>query len=288
VFWRATRLLEVSRLNLIDLDYYKKTRNFLKFMALNYGKRKVKKIDGSAVWLVDIWAGNYYHWLVEALPKLLSTQLEPDGINVVLPLQFKHSGFHAESLKLLNAQVSYFDEVSERVHFSEVYVPLNVSLGGIANPWFISRLREYFRSVIVYDPTRKRKIYCSRQLAEKRKIVNEKRLTELLITEGFEVVCWEQLSFAQQVQVAAESVFLLALHGAGLTNMMFMSVGSIVVELTRTRENNHCYKYLAHAADLKYFTLQSESLSEDIHHSDCEVDLVKLNSLLLEINKVHS
>jgi capsular polysaccharide biosynthesis protein len=280
IFWRWLRLLEVSKLNLIDLSYYRQPWNYFKFLVINTLRRRRKIIHGEAVWLIDIWTGNYYHWMVEAIPKLLSTKLDLNQVTVILPLEFKSTPFHVESLRLLNVKFEFFNEVNEHVFCSKVYVPLNVSLGAIANTHFINRIRDHFRSFVKLGNEVKRKIYCSRKFADKRKIVNEVELIEILEKHGFEIVFWEKLTFIQQVSLAAESTFLLALHGAGLTNMIFMAAGSTVFELTRTDENNFCYKYLAHAADLNYLKMECESLSSDIHHADCKVDLVKLENLL--------
>jgi len=283
VLWRGLRMLDLSKLNLIDLDYYRKPANFLKFLMLNYLKRKQKTIRKPSVWLMDQWSGNYYHWLVEAIPKLLATQLDLSAVVVVLPAHYRQWGFHAETLKHLGAEVEFFDEVKERLFFQQLFLPLNVSLGGTANPMFIRMIRERFRA----DAAAKekgRKIYCSRALATKRRIVNEAEVTDYLKREGFEVVFWEKLSFSEQVQVAAQATILIGLHGAGLTNMMFMSPQSTVLELTRTREDNFCYEYLAHAADLQYHSLECESLSESIHLADCRVDVKLLQSKLAELS----
>ena len=42
---------------------------------------------------------------------------------------------------------------------------------------------------------------------------------------GFETVYTEELSFAEQVRLFSETRCLVSIHGAGLTNLMFMPPG---------------------------------------------------------------
>ena len=75
------------------------------------------------------------------------------------------------------------------------------------------------------------RLYISRGKANRRKILNEDELIQLLSGNGFKVIYWEDYSFAEQVALAGQASILVGLHGAGLTNLHFMKKGSTVIEL---------------------------------------------------------
>ena len=63
-----------------------------------------------------------------------------------------------------------------------------------------------------------------------------------LIELGFDIIQFEDFSFAEQVKIAFNSKVLVSLHGAGLTNMLFMDKGNYVVELRQENDQiNNCY-----------------------------------------------
>jgi capsular polysaccharide biosynthesis protein len=280
VFWKRLTILNESKLNLIDVAFYRKPLNFIRFLLINYLKRRKKRVNQTSIWVLDIWSSNYYHWMVEALPKILSCKLKLEDVTIVLPVGYRKFKFHEETLRLLNVGVEYFDEEKERLYFKKVFVPLNVALGGTANKLFIDELRKKLIAPMQSQRQGGRKVYCSRKFADKRKIVNEEAVTSMLMNEGFEIVAWENMTFNEQIQLAAQTNFLVGLHGAGLTNMIFMNPGGIVLELIRMPENNPCYHFLAHAAELRHYTLQCRSLSEDIHNADCEVNVDNLRRMI--------
>lgn len=286
VIWKNFRILNESKLNLVDPDFYKKPFNYLKFIYVNYIKRRKKTIAGDAIWVVDVWSVNYYHWMIESLTKILSTRLIFSTVKVVLPAHFKESGFHEQSLKLLNISVEYFDETNDRLFFECLYLPLNVSILGTSNPVYVNLVRNSFLQHTKPAESRLRRVYISRKLARKRKIINEDQLSELLLGYNFEIICFEALTFLEQVKLAAETNILVGLHGAGLTNMIFMETGGTLIELSRKNDDNLCYKHLAFSSRLAYHTFECENLNEDLHESDFSVDIKRFAELLeVALNK---
>jgi hypothetical protein len=97
-----------------------------------------------------------------------------------------------------------------------------------------------------------RKFYVSRSKARFRKVLNEDKLEARLMAHGFEVIQPDDWSLAEQIAAFSECNTLVGIHGAGLTNCLFMPRGGTVVELVK-REPNHGYWNLAESIGHTYF-----------------------------------
>jgi capsular polysaccharide biosynthesis protein len=278
IFWKNGRILNESKINLVDPDYYRSPVNYLRFMAINYLKRKTKRVEGKTVWVIDEWAINYYHWFVEALPKILSTRLNKTDFVVMLPSTYRDLPFHEESLKIMGFRYAYFEVLNQRLKCEELYLPLNVSIGGTANPLYINKVRDQLRLQETLVET-KRRVYISRR-STKRRVFNEEEVITFLKPHGFEVVEFEKMTFMEQVAMCASSDIIVGLHGAGLTNMLFMNAGKIVVELRRENEDNFCFQYLAEALKMRYHSMECKNLGADRYNSEFSVNLPAFKSLI--------
>ncbi|MEI9919954.1 MAG: glycosyltransferase family 61 protein [Bacteroidota bacterium] len=282
IFWRGFNILNESKLNLVEPDYYRKPVNYFKFIWINYFRRKTRRISGNTLWVVDEWSGNYYHWLVESLTKILSVRRPFSEFTILVPSSFSKSGFHESSMKLLNLRYEYFDDISEIAYCSKLYLPLNVAITSTANPPYIRKLRDLFIATVTATSAPER-IYISRRLAAKRKISNEAAVIEILERHRFRIVDCEKLSFVEQRDMASNANVLIGLHGAGLTNMLFMGEGKLLFELRRENEENFCFENLADALHLKYRFLECKNMGDDPHNSDFYVNLERLEEALKSI-----
>ncbi|HMJ67959.1 MAG TPA: glycosyltransferase family 61 protein [Cyclobacteriaceae bacterium] len=278
LLWKNGRILNESKLNLVDTDFYRSSMNYLRFIAINYFRRKKKRVEGKTVWVIDQWAGNYYHWFVEALPKILSTRLDKSEFVVMMPSTYKDLLFHEESLKMMGVRWAYFDVVSERLNCEELYLPLNVSIAGTTNPFYINKVRDQL-SAGVRPAKTNRRIYVSRR-STKRRVDNEDEVVIFLKPHGFEIVEFEKMTFTEQINLCSTSAIMVGLHGAGLTNMLFMSAAMVVVELRRENEDNFCYQYLAQALNMRYHYLECKNLGVDRYNSDFSVNLPEFKKLI--------
>lgn len=280
ILWKNGRILNESKLNLVDPDFYRRTGNYLKFLALNYFKRRKKRIPGKTVWVVNEWAFNYYHWFVDALPKILSTRLDKQTFVVVMPASFRRLPYHEDSLKMLDVRWQYFDDVTERVSCEELYLPINVSIDWTANPVYIQKLRVLLLANIPAHRGKGRLLYVTRRNAEKRKVANDNEVIALLEPLGFEVVEFEKMNFIEQVTTCNAASAMIGLHGAGLTNMLFMSEGKTIVELRRENEDTLCFQHLSEALKMNYHFLVCKNLGNDRYNSDFLVNIEELRKMV--------
>ncbi|KFH45710.1 EGF domain-specific O-linked N-acetylglucosamine transferase-like protein [Hapsidospora chrysogenum ATCC 11550] len=104
-----------------------------------------------------------------------------------------------------------------------------------------------------------------------RKLIREEQHLAALQREiphmSLEVVTFENLPFAQQLEVARRTDVLLGVHGAGLAHAFFLRPGSAVVEIQPLGFNHQGFRNLAQLRDLGYFrthgNLQNGSVATD-------------------------
>jgi capsular polysaccharide biosynthesis protein len=101
----------------------------------------------------------------------------------------------------------------------------------------------------------KNRIYISRSNAAYRKVLNEDILFDVLKNYRFDMLHPEGLSLADQVKMFSMAGTLMSIHGAGLTNCIFMHPVSKVVELRRRegRGTNVGYWHLADSLNHQFY-----------------------------------
>ena len=95
--------------------------------------------------------------------------------------------------------------------------------------WALSYLRSLFLPVQSPTSIKKRRLYIPRLTT--RKISNEDEITPLLNHYGFERIVLDNMSVTDQASLFQAAEIVVAPHGAGLTNIMFCSPKTKIVEI---------------------------------------------------------
>jgi len=256
----------------------------LKFYLINFRRSLFARClpDLDYLWITDLWSFGYFHWMTEALPRLLVANAAGFQGSLLLPSNLRSYSFVEASLNpLFSGKVVYTDKINKCKRLS---VPTPIAQSGIYNEGLMKSLRSiYFKAsasfaerAILSD-----RIYISRSKASKRRVLNEDELIPVLERYGFQLVFMEDHDFQSQVSICQAAKFLISNHGGGLTNMLYMKEGSSVLELRKSDDyHNNCYFALASAMGLKYFyQLCAASLpTEDSHTADVIVDSFALEA----------
>lgn len=208
-------------------------------------------ISHPVVSLVHRQASNYGHWLMDYLPRALAAlhfrQETGAKVKVIVPEPL--SSWQRRSLELIGIEEENLIPVSMASK-----APLNMKLDlGIftrahsfycdsahgckdaLSPLVFLSIKERVLCGINEGKLGKpnRKIFILRKSsggADRRFITNEAELKQLLNPYGFVFVYLEDLAFDEQVTMFSESSHIIAVHGSGLTNLMFTQ-GCKVLEL---------------------------------------------------------
>ncbi|WP_417684504.1 glycosyltransferase family 61 protein [Roseibium sp.] len=219
----------------------------------NWLMRPFAKTRKSALWITDTWSHNYFHWLTDCIPRLHTTlKLFPEA-QLYLPATLKRAGFLSQTLAAYSIQTPKFVDTSMPVRFQEFLLPDHIVPTGNYNPALMKEIAARYIRHFSDDKPATRRLYISRAKAGMRHIVNEEDILPSLKEAGFEVLHCEDLGFIEQVKTFNEAEIVIAPHGAGLTNTLFMPAGSKLLEIfPRDDTINACYFSLSAALGHRY------------------------------------
>ena len=243
-------------------------------------KAKIKRLPsllkpsrwvGKAIWMTDTWAHNYFHWMTESIPRLMALEGNYKDHKVVLPERLKNFNYVSDSLNILGYDHLFFsnDEkltIASLVSFERTAPSFN---------YHQQVIKSIHHRMGVESKVPDRKIYVSRRKAGKRKIVNEEELIQQLMLSGYEIHQFEDYSIAEQIRLMNETSHFISMHGAGLTNMLFMEKGAKVLEFRfRGDTTNNCFYTLASELGHLYYYSQNDFQTPKIHlNSNMILDL---------------
>lgn len=266
--------------------YPGKKRHFYIYALVQFFLRKKIKLKGNYFIIHNHWCPGYFHWLTEALPRMLAATNHVKDYTLILPETFK--GFSQDSLQALYHGKIFWIPQDKNLIIQKLLVPENPRYCGNFDRTTFAMLRDLFSKFFtnqVFGPA-VRKIYISRWKSGRRKVANENEVVTVLTDWGFEIINFEDLRFSEQVQLMVSTKVLFSIHGAGLSNMLFMPKGGWVVELQKkpspSQDQNELYKDLATTLDLQYRPIFCPSDEQSIYIADIVLDINILKNFLNE------
>ena len=230
---------------------------------------------------VQDWANNYFHWMTEMLPRIVAMKHQHPSIPLVIPSFYLNYPFILESLALLKIDVKTFN-IRKALKIERLYCTSVPHVGR-----FNEGLMHFFRNKMVSTIESAkvvpfRCIYITRGKARRRRISNEETVFELLKKKGFEKIVLEDLQLKEQVKLFQEARVVVASHGAGLTNSMFMQKGQTIIELKSDNNRYWCFFSLARVFGLKYYYSLNKGSSANHRDANITVDIDRLKILLTQ------
>jgi capsular polysaccharide biosynthesis protein len=235
--------------------------------------------------VTDAWSAGHFHWFMEVLPKLVLIEARASEFILLLPDTPYVRTVGVESLELLGMKFSDVVWLREDQFFKvpDLYYITRIAGPGRVNDDLMKDLNRRFRGN--RGPAGNR-FYISRSKANIRKVLNEPELEFALRSYGFDTVRPEGLSLREQIELFAECGTILSIHGAGLTNCLFMPPGGNVVEL-RKSEPNYGYWHLADSVGHEYYYyhgIPDSALSLIGKGCNLTIDVADFEARILEPN----
>ena len=238
------------------------------------------------MWILDEWSANYFHWMTDCLPRIWEGLERYPACPVILPESYKSLGYVTQTLDILKVKVEFFKS-GENLKVDTLILTAKTA----EFPQFNLPLTQQTRTTLALNPGKKpwKKVYVSRKLAQKRKAHNELDVELFLRKKDFEIVYAEQLTVQQQIQLMSETELLVCLHGAALTNMLFMQVGMKILELRNINDaKTQCFFNLSSALGLRYYYTSNQGDHQDTITTNFTIDVNALEAALTFIEAENS
>jgi capsular polysaccharide biosynthesis protein len=230
---------------------------------------------------------NYYHWVCESLFRLWMVRHKLDDLVLVLPEAYKNADFIMGSLEPFNLKHIYYIPSGKSLMVRNLCLPQIKPLCDSYDARQIKQVSDFYRNHVFKKKQISIKlgdrIYVSRRMAPRRKVVNEHEIEPVLKKYGFAIFSPEQYTFQEQVSIFSQLKFLVGEHGSGLTNLLFMGKGTSLLELHKDKSNeldhpSPLFWYMAQAIGVNYYhQLCDTHGNEDYFDGDYIVDPVLLD-----------
>ena len=189
---------------------------------------------GQAVSLISAASYNFYHWIIDSLPKVTiaegcgftGTYLVPAaGVNPIVNESLALLGIDPGRILAMEYPVVTVQELWIPTHFHGHLMEDTPELHAEF------RKQMLLGATKISVPSRKR-LYIKRTPARKiRFVANSEELESLISTYGFEPFEMERMTLREQIALAAKAECLMGPHGAGILHSLWMPEGSQVIEL---------------------------------------------------------
>jgi capsular polysaccharide biosynthesis protein len=261
------------------------------------GGRKITHLPGSTIYNRDVGEYGYFHWVNSILPRF-SVVPEIAGHASVRYLISHKTGFAKSSLPLFGIQSEQLTPLlgdfhhCERLHFLSPWV---IAGNHWTRPPEIMDVYAAFKTAIgVSDSYCDDAIYLSRGDAPVRRLVNEGAAVTMLQKHCCKSVATTGMSFAAQAQLFHRAKLCVSVHGAGLSNLVFMQPGTAVVEIISPDRLWPTFRSLATRMKLRYAAISGSRVaalapeargSIDAGNQDFAVSLEDLDFICAMISK---
>ncbi len=194
-------------------------------------------IEDPVLFLVGQGSRAPFHWPHDALTRLIAFERIGEDARILVPVHQPSSRFITESLQLLGIPDERLEYVhpNERIRAREIWISEDLAPHEGKLNTLLAMLRTRMLEGAGCDPNLKlsrgegQSVYISRQgTPDKRGIENADEFSELAARFGFIERRMETLTLKEQIQLAAQTTRVLAPHGAGLFNTLYMPGGEVI------------------------------------------------------------
>lgn len=237
-------------------------------------------VSGTAAILNNRSPHNFYHWLLEVVPRI--QLLQQAGVTPDWYVLDSQSGFQKRVLSLLGIDLQRVIQPHCGLCLRPDELVRPSEPGAVATLGFAKQILE---EVGCTSPSlASRRLYISRRNAAHRKVANEGELEEFLSRYGFETVDFGTLDFAEQVRLISSAEAIVAVHGAALANLIFARPATPVIEICPAKRYNlDCFPRLSHLCGLRHLsvlaTSHSRRQSMQVDLSDMQLAIERLELL---------
>lgn len=247
------RLLPYSSFNIctnydksFGWQYYKLVVE--QYLVSTFGKslKKIVLDDDINYSLIHTKWANYSFWITSSLVRLLMLQNSGMDFTLLYPEEWNNVAYIQESLKAFpNLKLK---RIPAGVHIQVKNLllpevrPFTACFNGaelqMVHDYIVARIPEEYKS-----QTYPEKIYVTRKKAKYRKVANEQDVIQLVNKYGFAVIDFDDMTFWEQVAQMQSAKCIIAIHGAGMANIVFANPKTKILELLHEYKSPSAYRF---------------------------------------------
>jgi capsular polysaccharide biosynthesis protein len=235
------------------------------------------RLDGNWTSIMSRWVDrssySFYHWMMDALPRLGLLAEFPADTQVIVPPNLR--AYQRDTLEWLDLAERIRPSSEEHFRIEHYYFSSFTNISGWFDPYAVQFLRRSFRDRRDATYAAPRRFFVHR-IGTGRGISNEDEVLDFFRARSWAIVDTQALSMAQQIQLFAQAEQICALHGAALVNLLWCEPGCRVLELVSTTFMNGVYEGIAEAVGLNYQFLLCQGDSQ----FKARIDLAQLEKRL--------
>ena len=241
----------------------------------------------------DEWSKNYCHWMWEALSKLILLKKESPNSILILQKSYSKIDFIMKSLEAFGFNKSNIKFIPKKSHLRVKNLAFIQAIGIPSRGYYdFLNFSEVAQTLVSYHQKNLKinfgaRIYISRSDPKKntaRKVNNENELVTMLAKHGFKTVYMENFSFLDQMSIMHHADFIVAPHGAGITNVMFAQKNCHLFELINQDWKDTCFAEMCYRMNIDYHRVECVQQGSDTPYlADIDVDVEELEEKLTKI-----
>lgn len=241
---------------------------------------------------------NYFHWLIECLPKLVliddlsrfrdAPLLIPNGLHRNLIAALERVNIYNHPIILLEQGVAY--EVKRLIAPSALSTLVDRYRGQavfdtdiVLSQTWVPRVGELLRKNILSKRKPWRRLYLARRKGL-RALGNQEDIERMLSEHNFEIVELDNVSLDYQIDLFSQASVIVAPTGAALTNMLLCQPGTKVIIFMSNHESSPFYLWsqLGDIAGLDVKIIVGERLYNLANYYSVHDDYIIDTSILLD------
>lgn len=256
--------------------HYSRFGNFLDVycgLALSNPKYEIPRLSlpfipatsmAQGVFLGPSWYHNFYHWMVDIVPRLqiVASELKK-GMPLILPEILSETQNDVLRFALRKLDLDHIEVVRPSrapLRFDRLVMPTAISAPLDVSP----AQRSFLRSIIPEEPSKAgKRLYISRRDAAVRRIANEGDVEAVLAQYGFETVTLSGRSITEQANLFRHAEAIVGHHGAGLTNLAFCEPSTVAIEVFQCGHFTPSFARMAQIGELTYGFAVGEPVGDD-------------------------
>ncbi|MDI2091651.1 glycosyltransferase family 61 protein [Commensalibacter oyaizuii] len=242
----------------------------------------------------DHWEDNYFHWLAHAIPAFYAAKLSGVQGKYLIPAEL--TVWQRRTLELLGIDFSQCVEIKKDKQYAFSILDyyelatgeadfVNSKISVQAYAAMVENVAIPVTSELCHD-----KIYISRATKQHRHLRNESELIAALKQRGYFILDPEQYTIDQQIIIFQHAKIVVALLGAGLSNIAFCKENTLIYELIPSHHDNPCFLTMSLQGKLRYWADRLETgvdHNRPDHLSDW-VNPVDVNFVMMRLDELEA